>query len=51
MRDVAFWKNNKRVDYKSASLVDLLAYDGATLRIENQKNGEKINQFFMNQMK
>ena len=41
LRDVAFWKKGKRVDLFTAEPSALIACDGATLRIENQKNGRK----------
>ena len=41
LRDVAFWKKGKRVDLFTAEPSALIACDGATLRIEHQKNGRK----------
>ena len=41
MIDVAFQKRGNRIDYKTVSLQELLTCNGATLRIENKKNGVK----------
>ena len=46
LKDVVFWKNKRKIDHKTASLKSLLACDGVTLRIENQKNGVKNQTIF-----
>ena len=46
LKDVVFWKNKRKIDHKTASLKSLLACDGVTLRIENQKKRSKKSNDF-----